>query len=129
MTDRPPPDALSPLPKAVADLLPFALPVLAVLADDPTAPMVEVLAFERAIRDEHDATTRLVYADWLRERGCALREWQVRYEVQQIAARSEGASVWRISSGETRVEPWTNDTLRLAFVRKSVGTIGLRGSE
>ena len=65
--------------------------IIAILAQNQNAPLAEALAFEKAIQTYkgNDAATRLMYADWLRERGLTEREAEVRREAADMEAGSE----------------------------------------
>jgi uncharacterized protein (TIGR02996 family) len=58
----------------------------AVLSDDEHADMPEVIRWEKQLLTHpKDAVMRLVYADWLADRGLVTREGQVREKAKQPA--------------------------------------------
>ena len=84
---------------AAESLGPFVPAILFVLAENQQAPMDEVLDWERRLREAGgDHALRLVYADWLRERGCLARESQVRCEAESLRLTAGTCAGWNLTA-------------------------------
>ena len=90
---------------AMQKLGPFVPAILFVLSDNPQVPMDEVLDWERRLLGATgDFSLRLVYADWLHERGCLMREVQIRSEAESLRLTAGNCVGWNVTAQRVHQE-------------------------
>ena len=76
--------------------------LLTVLSQNPKAPLIKVIEWERKIRHSahKDNSQRLLYAEWLKKKGLTDREAEIRRDIEVIHKGGE-IGAWHTANYET----------------------------